>query len=199
MENSGHPLFSYQEILRNSGHPLFSYNRQTQPHERDPRVEEETGDNRVERIRRVRLMELLLVRVEDIVSTMPKGIWRVEEKWRSAVGCAPERALRQANRSGGDPKTVRAMAAPCSQCLPRRSAKLRRLETSPAASRNLDPKRETVSNQASGLAPIRSRIGARSVPMAPRLPVRINRPDLSTRSKYSAGVICRIPRLPDSV
>jgi hypothetical protein len=34
--------------------------------------------------------------------------------------------------------------------------------------------------------------------MVPRLPDRTIRPDLSTRSKYSAAVICRIPRLPHS-
>ncbi len=49
-------------------------------------------------------------------------------------------------------------------------------------------------NPRSGLAPIRSRIGARSASMAPRLSDRSMRPDLSTRSKYSAAVIGRMPR-----
>jgi len=55
------------------------------------------------------------------------------------------------------------------------------------------PKREVVSTQAFGFTPIRSRIGARSESMEPGLPDLAARPDLSTKSIYSAVVIERIP------
>ena len=100
----------------------------------------------------------------------------------------------QADWGGETAKEARAAATPVSQFRPSCSAKLRRLETRPAARRNLDAKRETVSIHASGLAPIRRRIGARPVSMAPRLSDRSMRPDLSTRSKYSVAVIGRMPR-----
>src|SRR5512136_434834 len=95
-------------------------------------------------------------------------------------------------------KAARAAATPLNQHLPSLSAKLRRLGIVPAARRNLDPKTEIVSRHVSGLAPTRVRIGARSASMNPRLSDRIILPDLSTRSRYSVTVICRIPRRSES-
>ncbi len=103
------------------------------------------------------------------------------------IGC-------QADCRDEDAKAARAGATPLSQHLPSIFAKRRKLESNPAARRNLDPKLDIVSLHASGFIPSLSRIGVRSASMAPRLSDLIKRPDLSTRSMYSAAVICRIPR-----
>jgi len=63
------------------------------------------------------------------------------------------------NVSDDEAKADRAIVTPLSHRLPICSAYLRRLGSSPAARRNLDPKRETVSSHSYWLAPIRCRIG----------------------------------------
>jgi hypothetical protein len=63
-----------------------------------------------------------------------------------------------------------AIEAPESQRTPILLAKLLKLESLPAATWNLHPKREIVSIHASCLAPIRKKIGARSGLIEPCLP-----------------------------
>ena len=119
---------------------MFSYIPQTRPPERHSWIEKWIGDHQAECIPSVRRVRLLRGSLVDIVETMPKVVERVGEKCRSGEKRSHERALRQAGCRVGDAKAARAVAVPCNQFLPSRSAKLRRLETSPAARRNFERK-----------------------------------------------------------
>ena len=93
---------------------------------------------------------------EGSCDTTPNVAGQVEAMGGDPESLAqPEHALHHCIRSCGAAKAALAMARPWTPRRPRRSAKLRRLTTMPAARRKLDPKRVTVSPHAFGLAPIR--------------------------------------------